>query len=86
MQHSANLANTNAYQKIVWLDVTMNIGSGVHEFQPRNHLIGYHQYRFQRKLLAAIDKQIFQRLPQLIHHKDPETSLLPKPFDRRNTP
>ena len=55
---------TDADQKVVRLDVSVDEVSRMHEFYSLEELFSQHQHSFQGKFPFAVVEQIFQRRPQ----------------------
>ena len=62
---------SDSHHNVVWLDISVDHASPVHELQPRDNLAEKHQAGLQRKLAAAEVEQVLQRrAEQLLDHED----------------
>jgi len=73
-----------ANQKVVRLDISVQIKPGVHVLHPLDELVRQHEHSFQGELTIALLKQFFKTRSQFVHHHAIAFLVLPKPIDFGN--
>ncbi len=58
----------HTHQKIVWLDVSVDIPSRMHVFNSWNDLVGYQQHCFKWEHLVLFWEQLFQTWSKTLHN------------------
>jgi hypothetical protein len=68
-------AGTQTQEKVIGLDISMNVVAPVNLFYPLNHLVGEHEHSFQTEFLAAVVEKVSKTWPQHVHHHDIKVGL-----------
>ena len=61
---------TPSHQKVVGLNVSVDVALGVHNLEATQKLVGKHEDRLEIEAPTAVIKQVFQALAQQVNHHD----------------
>ena len=76
---------SNADEEVIWLYVSVQEVTGVHELDALEHLVSQHEHGLQRKLALAVIEEILEGGAQEVEHHHVVVSLDSEPVDVRNS-